>query len=71
MEGYKRAFDFHELVNSVNTLNCLAGIEYGANNLQLNCVYNKMKNMWTEDESMAKKKIPPNLDNYRLLACEI
>lgn len=48
MVGLERAYDFHELVGSTNMLNRLAGIEYGKNELQFDCVHNKMENMWTK-----------------------
>jgi hypothetical protein len=34
MVGLEHAYDFHELLNTANTLNQLAGIEYGNNRLK-------------------------------------
>ena len=35
MNGQKRVYDFHELVNTTNTLNHISAVEYGKNILVL------------------------------------
>lgn len=46
MNGHERAYDFHKLVNTANTLNHMSAIEYPENGLAFKKQYNKMENVW-------------------------
>lgn len=41
----ERSYDFHDLVNTANTLNRLSSVEYGDNGLKFGRVHNKMENI--------------------------
>ena len=41
MVGMERAFNFHKLIRSANTLNQLATVEHGTNGLQFGRQHNK------------------------------
>ena len=41
MVGLEQTYDFHELVSTANTLNQLAGIEYGEYGLKLGHMHKK------------------------------
>lgn len=45
MNGMERSYDFHDLVNTANTLNRLSSVEYGDNGLKFGRVHNKMENI--------------------------
>ena len=47
MNGMERSYDFHDLVNTANTLNRLSSVEYGENGLQFGRVHNKVENIWS------------------------
>ena len=44
--GLKHAYDFHNIMNTTNTLNHLVRIECGTNGLKLNIVHIKMESVW-------------------------
>jgi hypothetical protein len=67
MVGLERAYDFHELVNTANTVNRLAAVEYGANGLKFNRVHNKMTNVWADLHPLAPEELPCDLGNYSLI----
>ena len=46
MNGMERSYDFHDLVNTANTLNHLSNVEYGDNGLKFGGVHNKIENIW-------------------------
>lgn len=46
MEGHEKAYDFHQLVNILNTLNGLTSTKYKDNELNCGRVYNQVKNVW-------------------------
>jgi hypothetical protein len=54
----ERAYDFHELLGCANTINHLAGIEYGDNRLKFNRQHNKQKNIWGTLHPLAKGNLP-------------
>jgi len=60
MNGAERAYDFHKLVNTVNTLNQLFAIEYGENGIKFNKVHNKMDNIWAKLHSLGEGEMPCN-----------
>ena len=64
MNGHERAYDFHELVNTANTLNQLSAIEYGENGLRFNKVHNKMENIWAKLHPLAEGESVCNLGDY-------
>ena len=46
INGMEPSYNFHDLVNILNALNCLSSAEYKENDLKLGRVHNKMKNIW-------------------------
>lgn len=64
MNGQERAYDFHELVNTANTLYQLSAIEYGENGLKFNKVHNKMENIWAKLHPLKEGETPCNLGDY-------
>jgi len=70
MVGLERAYDFHELVNATNTINRLAGIEYGENGLQFGRVHNKMKNVWANLHPLVKGEQSCDIGNYSGIASD-
>ena len=56
----ERCYDFHDLVNTANTLNRLSVVEYGNNGLQFGRVHNEVENIWSA--------LHPLLDNETLTA---
>ena len=68
MEGNERAYDFHQLVSSANTLNCLIATEYRDNVLKFDKVHNKMKNVWADLHPLKKGECECNIGDYTLLA---
>jgi len=46
MQGLEQSYDFHEFVNTANTINKMSDIEYGESGLKFNKVHNKMTNIW-------------------------
>jgi len=45
MNDHKHVYDFHELVNTTNTLNHISTTEYGKNGLAFKKQHNKMENI--------------------------
>ena len=68
MEGHERAYNFHQLVNTANTLNRLSAAEYKENGLKFGRVHNKMKNVWADLHPLDKLEVPCNLADYMLIA---
>ena len=66
MNGLERAYDFHELVNTANTLNHISVVEYGNNGFQKQ--HNKMENVWESLHKLTLGEQRPNLDDYSLIA---
>ena len=61
MNGAKRAYDFHKLVNTANTLNQLSAIENG---LKFNKVHNKIENIWAKLYPLTEGQTACNLADY-------
>ena len=70
MEGHERAYDFHQLVNTANTLNRLTSTEYKNNGLKFGRVHNKMKNVWADLHPLAEGELACNLSDYTLIATD-
>jgi hypothetical protein len=64
MNGNERAYDFHELLNTTNTLNHLSAIEYAGNGLKFNKQHNKMENIWAKLHPLKADKTPCDLGDY-------
>ena len=64
MVGQERAYDFHELVNTANTLNHLSAIEYGENGLKFGKLHNKMENIWADLHKLENGETPCDLGDY-------
>ncbi len=64
MNGQERAYDFHELVNSANTLNHISAIEYGKNGLSFKKQHNKMENVWESLHKIQPGEQRCNLGDY-------
>lgn len=52
---------FSQVDAIVNTVNRMAGVEYGSNKLQFDHVHNKMENVWAAFHPLAPRKEPCNL----------
>ena len=70
MVGLEKAYDFHELVNTANTINRLAGIEFGENGLQFGRMHNKMKNVWADLHPLVEGEQSCDLGNYSGIASD-
>lgn len=68
MEGHERAYDFHQLVSTANTLNRLSAMEYKDNGLKFDKVHNKMKNVWAQLHPLKPNEVECNLADYSLLS---
>ena len=68
MNGLERAYDFHELVNTANTLNHISAVEYGNNGLVFQKQHNKMENVWESLHKLTLGEQRPNLGDYSLIA---
>jgi hypothetical protein len=64
MQGMEQAYDFHELLGCANTINHLAGIEYGDNGLKFIRQHNKQKNIWGTIHPLAEGQHPIDLGDY-------
>lgn len=64
MNGNERAYDFHELLNSANTLNHLSAVEYAGNGLKFNKQHNKMENIWAKIHPLRADETPCDLGDY-------
>ena len=67
MNGHERAYDFHELLNTGNTLNHMSAIEYGQNGLAFKNQYNKVDNVWEALHPLQPGELRCNLGDYRLI----
>lgn len=70
MVGLERAYDFHELVSTANTLNQLSGIEYGENGLKFGRMHKKMTNMWAQLHPLGDGEDPRDLGDYSSIASD-
>ena len=70
MEGHERAYDFHQLVNTANTLNRLSATEYKDSGLKFGRVHNKMKNIWADLHPLSHSEVPCNLGDYTSIATD-
>lgn len=70
MKVNERAYDFHQLLNTANTLNRLASIEYKDNGLKFGRVHNKMKNVWADLHPLVEGEVVCNLSDYTLIATD-
>ena len=68
MNGLERAYDFHEVVNTANTLNHISAVEYGNNGLVFQKQHNKMENVWESLHKLTLGEQRPNLGDYSLIA---
>ena len=68
MEGHERAYDFHQLVSTANTLNRLTATEYKDDGLKFDRVHNKMKNVWADLHPLQEGEQECNLAGYSLIA---
>lgn len=68
MVGLERAYDFHELVNTINTLKQRVGIESINNGLKFSRMHNKMENMWESLHCFDEDEEPYHLIDYSLVA---
>ena len=68
MVGLERAYDFHELVSTANTLNQLSGIEYGENGLKFGRMHKKMTNIWAQLHPLGDGEDPCDLGDYSSIA---
>ena len=67
----ERCYDFHDLVNTTNTLNCMSFVEYGTNGLQFGRIHNKVENIWCALHPICEEETPANLSDYSLLQSDI
>ena len=67
MQGMERSYDFHEVVNTANTINRMSEIEYSKTELKFNKVHNKMSNIWEKLHPLADGESPCNLGDYSLI----
>lgn len=70
MVSHERAYDFHQLVNTANTLNRLTALEYKENGLKFGRVHNKMKNVWADLHPLLEDEVPCNLADYSLITTD-
>jgi hypothetical protein len=70
MNGQERAYDFHDLVNTANTLNHISATEYGKNGLTFNKQHNKMENVWESLHKLQSGEQRCNLGDYKLVSCD-
>ena len=68
MNGHERAYDFHELVNTANTLNHISAIEYGKNGLAFKKQYNKMENVWESLHKLQAGEERCSLGDYNIIS---
>ena len=67
MNVLEYAYDFHELVNTANTLNHISAVEFGKNGLAFKKQHNKMETMWESLHELQAGKEPCNLRDYSLI----
>ena len=68
MNGLEHAYDFHELVNTANTLNHIPTVEYGKNGLKFKKQHRKMETVWESLHPLQPGETRCNLGNYRLIS---
>jgi len=71
MNGIERCYDFYDLVNTANTMNCLSNVKYGENGLQFKRVHNKVKNIWVALHPFIDGETLTNLGDYLLVATSL
>ena len=67
MNGQERAYDFHQLVNTANTLNHISAVEYGKNGLVFKKQHNKMDTVWESLHKLQPREQRCNLGDYSLI----
>lgn len=70
MNGMERCYDFHDLLNTANTLNRLSSVEYGENGVQFGRVHNKVENIWATLHPLLEGETPADLGDYSLIATD-
>ena len=68
MNGQERAYDFHQLVNTANTLNHISAVEYGKNGLVFKKQHNKMDTVWESLHKLQPGEQRCNLGDYSLIS---
>ena len=68
MNGLERAYDFHELVNTANTLNHISVVEFGKNGLAFKKQHKKMETVWESLHELQAGEEPCNLGDYNLIS---
>jgi hypothetical protein len=68
MNGLERAYDFHELVNTANTLNHISAVEYGKNGLKFKKQHRKMETVWESLHPLQPGETRCNLGDYSLIS---
>ena len=66
--GLEHAYDFHELINTANTINRLATSEYDENILKFGRVHNKMECVWESLQPLAPGEVRCDLEDYNLVS---
>lgn len=71
MNNMERSYDFHDLVNIVDTWNCLSYVvSYTKNGLEFGRVHNKVENVWFALHPLAKREAPTNLSDNSMVAMD-
>ena len=70
MEGHERAYNFHQLVSTANTLNRLTADEYKESGLKFGRVHNKMKNVWAQMHPLNAIETGCDLSDFALIAID-
>ena len=70
MNGMERSYDFHDLVNTSNTLNRLSSVEYGENGLQFGRVHNKVEIIWSKLHPLREGEIVADLADYSFISTD-
>ena len=67
----ERSYNFHDLVNTANTLNHLCAMEYGDNGLQFGRVHNKVENIWSSLHPLLDGESLTNLGDYSKIVTNV
>jgi len=67
MNSHERAYDFHKLLYTANTLNHMSAIEYGQNGLAFKKQHNKMDNVWEALHPLQPDELRCNWGDYSLI----
>ena len=71
MNGNERAYDFHELLSTANTLNHLSEVEYAVNGLKFKKQHNKMENIWAQIHPLGSAESPCDLQDYAEISTNV